>query len=193
MKLTEVKKMKLVIAALIAFGLASSAHASVRVYNPSGTLIGTYTDLKFATSMSVSQVSGKAQVSAGPGGGTATHYGFLQNRISGTSGSTTALTYAQCGSTITNDFSATYTLPSISGDSTGVGCRYTFIVNGLDSVAGGQITIRPTSGEQIVLLTDKQGDAITADATGESVVLESFSNLKWAPVGKEQGTFTDVN
>ncbi len=191
MKQKKEKKMKnIIVAALLAFGLASNAHASMRIYNSSGTNLGNFTDMKLSTGLSVSQVSGKAQVSVGAGTGATTLYGFLQNRIS-TTGSRT-LTYAECGSTVTNDGIVTYTLPSISGDAIQKGCRFTFIVgNGVSDVT--YMKVKPTAGEQILLLTNKQGDAISADANGESVIVESLMNLFWAPVAKEQGTWVDTN
>lgn len=168
--------------------------ASVRVFNSSGTNLGTYTDIKCSTGINCAQVSGKAQFTLGTvdmvGDGANQLYGFLQNRIS-TSGTRT-LTFAECGSTVSNDASVVYTLPSISGDATENGCRFSFIVGNGVAVTT-YLHVKPTAGEQILLLTNKVGDIISADANGESVTLESSNGGVWAPVGGAQGTWSDEN
>lgn len=109
--------------------------------------------------------------------------GFLQNQVAST---TTTLTAAQCASTIVFDSADVMTLPEAS---TVLGCQYTFIVN---SASNCDINPNDTS-DQIVLLTNAAGDAIRADAVGESVTLQAIGANVWAPVGQQQGTWTDVD
>lgn len=108
--------------------------------------------------------------------------GFLQKQVAST---TTTLTAAQCGSTIVNDSADVVSLPEAS---TVLGCRYTFIVGNVSN-----FDVNPDDADQIVLLTNAAGDAIRADAIGESVVLEAISASAWAPVGAEKGTWSDIN
>ena len=117
---------------------------------------------------------------AGDGGDTLV--GLLQSQVAST---TTTLTAAQCKSTIVNDSADVVSLPEAS---TVLGCRYTFIVGNVSN-----FDINPDNADQIMLLTDAAGDAIRADAIGESVTLEAISASAWAPVGAEKGTWTDVN
>lgn len=109
--------------------------------------------------------------------------GFLSNQVAST---TTSLTAAQCGSTIVYDSADVMTLPEAS---TVLGCRYTFIVNSVNNC-----DINPAdASDQIVLLTNAAGDAIRADAVGESITLEAIGANSWAPVGQQQGTWTDID
>ena len=80
-----------------------------------------------------------------------------------------------------------FNLPAISAST--LGCRFTFIV-GTTNASG--LNVNPQNADKILLLTDSAGDSISADAVGESVVLEAIQP-GWAPVGKEQGTWTDSN
>lgn len=179
---------KLILTMMIALIAAQNADASVRVYNSSGTNIGTYTDLKMANGLSVSQVSGKAQVALAAGSGTTALSGFLSSQTS-TSGDLVA---ADCGKTVSSDAIVgaagdIFNLPAIS--SALLGCRFTFIA-GTTHPSG--INVNPNTADKILILGSAAGDAITADAIGESIVLEAISP-GWAPVGKEQGTWTDSN
>ena len=55
------------------------------------------------------------------------------------------------------------------------------------------VDINPQDGEQILVLTDSAGDAISSDATiGSSVTLIAVSATQWMPVG-QNGTWTDVD
>lgn len=109
-------------------------------------------------------------------------YGLKQNQIAS---SATTLTVAQCGSTIVSGGAHTMDLPEAS---TALGCRYTFIVGNASA-----LTVNPDNGDTIMLLANSAGDAISADAIGESVVIEAISASAWAPVGAEKGTWSDVN
>lgn len=154
--------------------LAAPTYASMRVFNGSGTQLGTFTDLKLAGGLTVSQVSGKAQVAT-------TGYGYLQTQTA-VSGDLSA---SDCGKTITSDGSELYNLPALSSST--LGCRFTFIVG-----VALPLTVNPNGTNRIHLLTNAAGDAIEADAIGESVVLEAIAP-GWAPVGAEKGTWSDVN
>lgn len=100
--------------------------------------------------------------------------------------STTALTKAQCGSTVVSAAAVTQPLPALADVDTG--CRYTFIV-GVPLA----LNVNPSGTERILLLSDANGDSIEADATGESVTLEKLSTSEWTPVGAVQGTWSDAN
>lgn len=109
--------------------------------------------------------------------------GFLQNQVAS---STTTLTAAQCGSTIIGGGTHTLTLPEAS---TVLGCRYTFINSGSDT-----ITVDPNDGtDQILVLTNAAGDSLTNGTAGNSLVIEAIGDDAWAPVGAEKGTWTDAN
>lgn len=101
--------------------------------------------------------------------------------------STTALTKEDCGKVIVNSAGATVQpLPALTAST--VGCRLTFIV--VDSSA---FNINPDDSDIIQILTNSAGDSIASSTVGNSVVLEGISVSIWAPVGKEQGTWTDSN
>lgn len=170
-------KLKTMILALALLPVA--AFASVRVYNNSATQIGTFSSVQAGNGLYVSQVSGRAKISMTGGL-------LSQTAVSG------SLAASQCGTTITSDAVVgaagdIYTLPAISSST--LGCRYTFVV-GTTNAQG--LKVDPNGTDQILLLTNAGGDSITADAVGESVVLEAIQP-GWAPVGKEQGTWVDSN
>lgn len=117
---------------------------------------------------------------AGDGGDSLS--GFLQKQVTATA---TTITAAQCGSTFINAGAIQMELPEAS---TVVGCRLTFIVNNATA-----FTINPDNADQIVLLTNAAGDAIQADAVGESITIQAVDATNWAPVGAEKGTWSDVD
>lgn len=108
--------------------------------------------------------------------------GFLNNQVAATA---TTITAAQCGSTFISGGAVEMELPEAS---TVLGCRLTFVVNHASN-----FTIDPDAGDQIALLTNAAGDSLIADAVGESIVLEAISASQWAPIGAQQGTWTDSN
>jgi hypothetical protein len=100
--------------------------------------------------------------------------------------STTALTKSQCGATVYNSGAVVQTLPLIS--TVGAGCRFTFLVTNASN-----FDVNPNDVDKIAVLTDATGDAIRSATLGNSVVLESTGVSIWMPVGKEQGTWSDIN
>jgi hypothetical protein len=59
---------------------------------------------------------------------------------------------------------------------------------------GHDVDVNPQNGEQILVLTDAAGDAISSDATvGSMITLIAVSATEWMPVGSGVGTWTDVN
>jgi len=171
---------QVIVITLLAFGFASSAQASMRVFNQSGTNLGNYTDMKVIGGLTVAAVSGKAQI---------TKVGALENKITNIGQAAVTLVSSQCGSTVSNDSTAVYTLPLASSAQ---GCRFTFVVGtGVANLT--YVHVNPNTADTILLLANAAGDAISADATGESVVLEAVSPVIWAPIGSEKGTWTDVN
>ncbi len=114
--------------------------------------------------------------------GTDSASGFLQKQVTATA---TTITAVQCGSTFINSGAIEMELPEAS---TVLGCRLTFIVGNASA-----FTVDPDGGDQVALLTNAAGDSLIADAVGESLVLEAISASIWAPVGAQQGTWTDSN
>lgn len=167
--------------------LSTPAAASVRGYNSSGTLLGTYTDIQAGNGISASQVSGKYKFAVTSGDGTTALAGFLQSLYS-TSGD---LSVAQCGKTVTSDNSmgttALFNLPTIT--SSNVGCRITFVVG---TNNGYRMNINPADANKILSLTNSAGDAVTADDLGDSLTLQAIAP-GWIPVGTAYGTWTDAN
>lgn len=168
---------QVILTMILALFLAPSTFASVRVFNSSGTQIGTYSDLKISTGLNVSQVSGKASV-------VLTDYGFnrTQTAVSGD------LTASDCGKTITADDSELYNLPAISSST--LGCRFTFI-HGVSNSRTRRLTVNPQDADKILDLTNAAGDSVTQDTIGKSLVLEAIAP-GWAPV-QVYGTWTDSN
>lgn len=169
----------IILAALL---VSANAYASVRGFTAAGANLGAFNDVQCGTNLTCAKTSGKLKVT------------LTQNPLGlGDTIVTTAatLTVSQCGSTIYSSAAGTYVLPSISNE-TALGCRLTFVVGGTH-----QLYVDPsTDQEQILLMTNAGGDRISADAQGESVTLVAVSSgllPKWAPVGKEQGTWTDSN
>lgn len=165
--------------------------ATVKFINSSNLDLGHFNKIKCATGITCAQSSGNLLMTVqGPltltggiaGDGGDTLVGLIQNQIAST---TTTLTIAQCGSTIVNNSADVVSLPEAS---TALGCRYTFIVGNVSN-----FDVNPDNADQIMLLTDAAGDAIRADAIGESITLEAISASAWAPVGAEKGTWTDIN
>lgn len=178
--------------------ISTSSHASVRVFNSTGTQLGIFSDLKLGNGLAVNQVSGKAQVSVTGGDGTQAVAGILhsQSSISGD------LAVTQCGASITSDGIKgstngpidLFNLPAISTAT--LGCRFTF-VTGVDGLSNGgsipnEIRVVPKTADKILLLTSAAGHRISNDVLGDSVTLEA-TQPGWAPVGKEQGTWNDIN
>lgn len=148
-----------------------------------GSTAGTTDAMRIDENQDVTIVQDLLPLSTITGDGGAALVGMLNSIVTA---STTTLTIAQCGSTIVYGGAFVMTLPEAS---TALGCRYTFVVN-----AVANMDINPNDGtDQILLLTNAAGDAIRADAVGESVVLEAVSADAWAPIGAEKGTWTDID
>lgn len=203
--------MKKILLAISLFSLL--APASVGVYSTTGGFVGVTNKLYCSTGLTCSKddegitvvssptltgtsltlsttlaVTGASTLSSatlsgdltGDGGDQLT--GFLQNQVAST---TTTITAAQCGTTFISNSADVMTLPEAS---TVLGCRLTFIVGNVSN-----FDVNPEASDSILLLTNAAGDAIRADAIGESITLEAISATAWAPVGAEKGTWTDVD
>lgn len=180
--------MKLLLQLLTMTFLSLPAFASVQVFTQSEQMIGNYSKVQCGPGLTCAQNEGRALMTVGAGDGTSQLYGFrqLQSAVS------QDLTVDDCGKTFTSDYVGpeTYNLPLISSST--AGCRFTFIV-GRDYESVGQfLKVDPNAANKILILTNSAGDSITADVLGESIVLEAI-DPGWAPVGKEQGTWTDAN
>lgn len=190
--------MKNLISLLVLALLTTTADASVRVFNSTGSQVGIFSDLQLGNGLAVNQVSGKAKVTVTSGDGTQSVAGLLHQQTS-VSGD---LAVSQCGATITNDgiFGSAngpidlFNLPAISTAT--LGCRFTFVTGvTAGNNAGAQpneIRVVPKTADKILLLTSAAGHRISNDVLGDSVTLEA-TQPGWAPVGKEQGTWNDIN
>lgn len=167
--------------------IPGKAKASVTLFDE-GVQIGHVSDLEVGTNFTAAIVNGKGKITL-----TQNPIGLMQNIVT-TSGD---LSVSQCGSTVTSTLNRSrFVLPSISNDSA-LGCRFTFIVlkTPTSGTNQGLIVDVDTLNEKILQLTDTLGDSISADLSGDAVVLEAFSNSSsdgyfWAPVSVN-GTWTD--
>lgn len=121
---------------------------------------------------------------------------FTLSRLQVTA-TTTALTAAQCGSTV---ISAGVILAELPEASTVLGCQYTFVCGTADNFG-----INPSDGtDQIgpvnyiaagtsAALAPAAGDAIQCTDAGSSVVLEAVGANLWSAIGTGNGTWADIN
>jgi len=151
-----------------------SSHAGFEALNQ-GVSLDIFNRIDCTTGMSCSKLKDKLII-------TSTAVGVVNTIVAA---STTTLTSAQCGSTIV--YGATFVV-SLPEASTVIGCRYTFVVN-----AVANMDINPDDADTILLLTNAAGDAIRADAVGETIVLEAINATSWVTVGAEKGTWSDID
>jgi hypothetical protein len=147
------------------------ALASMRWLNESGVALGNLSAAKCATGLTCSVDAGKLRVATG-----------IESRVTATA---TTITASQCGSTFVNSGAVAINLPEASGV---IGCRLTFL-----TAISANFDVNPDDNDQILILTNAAGDSIRNAVIGSSVVLEAASTSAWAPVGKEQGTWSDIN
>ncbi len=158
--------------------------ASVQFYNSSNTNLGIYSKAKCGAEMSCSKVSGKLLIDLSG----------IQSQVVA---STTALTAAQCGSTVISAGAAVQPLPEAS---TVLGCRFTFICGTADD-----FDIDPADGTDVIgvinsvaagtgaAITPSAGDEVRCTDIGSSLVLEATSANLWSAVGVANGAWSDVN
>lgn len=116
-------------------------------------------------------------------------YGFLHNHVTA---STTALTAAQCGSTVISAGAVVQPLPEAS---TVLGCRYTFVAGTDDDY-----DIDPADASDVLGRASIDGAAIAGSAgdeyrltdTGSSLTIQAVAANLWAVVS-HNGPITDVN
>lgn len=113
--------------------------------------------------------------------GTDTLSGFLQKQVAATA---TTITAAQCGSTFISSGAIEMELPEAS---TVHGCRLTFVVANASA-----FTVDTDAGDQIMILSNAAGDAVAADAVGETLTIEAISDSQWVVIDV-YGTWSDVN
>jgi hypothetical protein len=116
----------------------------------------------------------------GPGAGSM--YGFLQKEVAATA---TTITAAQCGSTFYNSGAVVINLPN--GSAGIIGCRLTFI-----TANASNFDVNPGNSDQILVLTNANGDAIRNATLGNTVVLQYGAANQWYEVSAV-GTWTDIN
>jgi len=194
--------MRFLLSVLMAAFFCADVHAAFTVYNSSGDRVGGAHKIQCASGLSCTISSGKVTVTpvsltatgdvTGDGGDQLN--GFLQNRVTA---STTALTAAQCGSTVISAGAAVQPLPEAS---TVLGCRYTFICGTADDM-----DIDPADGTDVIgvinsvaagtgaAITPSAGDEIRCTDIGSSITLEATSANLWSAVGVANGAWTDVN
>ncbi len=120
---------------------------------------------------------------------------FQQNQVVA---STTALTKAQCGSTVISAAAAVQPLPEAS---TVLGCRYTFICGTADD-----FDIDPADGTDVIgriysvtgantttVINPSAGDEIRCTDADASITLEACAADRWCPTTNGSGAWTDVN
>lgn len=167
--------------------LTMPVFASMQWYNSSGTELGILSQGQCGSNVTCTVSSGKLLVTTGStsnltGDGAHTISGYLKKQVTATA---TTITAAQCGSTFINAGAIAINLPEASAV---LGCRLTFI-----TANAANFDINPDDADQILILTNAAGDSIRNATLGNSVTLEAISASQWAPVGKEQGTWTDIN
>lgn len=109
--------------------------------------------------------------------------GFLEKQVAATA---TTITASQCGSTFYNSGAVVINLPN--GAASLLGCSLTFVVANASN-----FDINPGNSDQILTLTNAAGDAIRNATKGGSVILQYGATNEWYVIGKEQGTWTDIN
>lgn len=165
-------RLVLMLVALCALGTEISL-AGVRGVDQTSTDKGSFSHVKCGTNLVCAPSSGKFLVEP-------------QHLITVTT--TKTLTAADCGSSVVvagNTAQVSIVLPAASGVPN---CRFSFFTNDSDG-----LNLNPNGSDQILVLTNSAGDSLTNATAGNSLVLEAISSTEWAPVGKEQGTWTDAN
>lgn len=189
--------MKNVMGLMFAFVMlfAMDAFAGVRGYNGT-TDLKLFDSIKCSTGLTCSRSAGKMVMVSSPsitgplsitggitGDGTGSVSGFIAKRVAATA---TTITASQCGTTFVNTGAVVIKLPLIA--TANIGCRLTFIVGNASN-----FDVNPDDADQILILTNAVGDAIRNATLGSSIVLEALATTQWAVMGKEQGTWTDIN
>lgn len=165
---------------ILLMALGSQAFANTAVFDQTGANLGSFAKEACGVNHYCHVVAGKIQKDP--------HYKYA------IATSTTA-TAALCGVTFVVTADSTITLPVAS---TVPGCRYE-IVNGMSTWSSGtfkNVKIAPANGnEHIRVLAVAAGAKIRNSTFGNSVILEAVGSLDeaWVPIGKEQGTWTDLN
>ena len=137
--------------------------------------LGVFNKMKCGTGLSCTKTGDKLVVAN-------TETGVLRTQVAATA---TTITSAQCGSTFINTGAVVINLPEASAV---LGCRLTFITGNASN-----FDVNPDNADQILVITNAAGDAMRNATLGNSIMLEAISASQWAPVGKEQGTWTDIN
>lgn len=185
--------------ALVLMAFCFTAYG-VAFFNSSDVMLGKSDSIKCGTNVTCTKTSGKILIAATAftgdlsGDGGDQFVGFLQNRVTA---STTALTAAQCGSTVISTGAAVQPLPEAS---TVLGCQYTIICGTADDLdidpADGTDSfsvINSVAGGTGAAITPSAGDEIRCTDIGSSLTIEACGNDLWCAVGVGNGAWTDVN
>jgi len=95
------------------------------------------------------------------------------------------LTSATCGTVQVCSGAGVTNLPEAS---TVIGCRITFVVG-----ATANCDLNPDDADQILIATNAAGDAVRADAIGETISVIAIDATNWVVDGTPYGTWTDVD
>lgn len=141
--------------------------------------------LTFSNDASGSQVVKMSVNTSGDvfGPGTGKLYGFINDAVQATA---TTITAAQCGKSFFNAGAIAINLPD--GSAGLIGCRLTFYVANASN-----FDINPGNSDSILTLTNAAGDSIRNATKGGSVILQYGATNEWYVIGKEQGTWSDIN
>lgn len=191
-KLSGLVGILLLVFSFSAFGVA--------FFNSSDVMLAKSDSVKCGTNVTCTKTSGKILIAVSSltgdltGDGGDQLVGFLQNQVAA---STTALTAAQCGSTIVSAGAAVQPLPEAS---TVLGCRYTFVCGTADDfdidpadatdVIG---VINSVAGGTGAAITPSAGDEVRCTDAGSSLTLEATGANAWTAIGVANGAWTDVN
>ena len=187
-------KMFLVFLGTVFFGL--TALAGFRAETTTSNL-GLLNVISCSTGVSCTKTGAKLTVANANtllGAGSGTVSGYKQSQVAST---TTALTIAQCGSTIISNSADVVTLPEAS---TALGCRYTFVCGTADD-----FDVNPADATDVIgvinsvaagtgaAITPSAGDAIRCTDIGSSITIEAVAANLWSAIGVGNGAWTDVN
>lgn len=141
--------------------------------------------LTFSNDASGSQVVKATLNTSGDlfGPGTGKLYGFINDQVQATA---TTITASQCGKSFYNAGAIAINLPD--GSAGLIGCRLTFFVANASN-----FDVNPGNSDSILTLTNAAGDAIRNATKGGSVILQYGATNEWYVIGKEQGTWSDIN
>jgi len=169
-------------ALLAVLALTLPAHA-FEVQSSTGASLGQVSKLRCGNNVNCTKVGNRVDVRVGD---------FNQ-----VTASTTALTAAQCGSTVISAGAVVQPLPEAS---TVLGCQYTFVCGTADDfdIDPADATdafgvINSVAAGTGAAITPSAGDEIRCTDAGSSITLQATAANTWSAIGVANGAWTDVN